>query len=181
MKSSEKLREMPEDFEPMSRKLFDIFGMYPTSGDHHLAELMSFGWEYQGLEGRDFEARKLKIGQNLEWLKGVNEGTRAVEEIVSGKSTESVADIIVAMVKGDNHYEVSLDIRNNGCIPNIPDDAIVEVPGVVSADKVRGLRMDPLPEGIAELIRRQITIHSLAVEAAVTGNRDKALQIILDP
>lgn len=178
----ERLREMPADFEPMSRKLFDLFGMYPTSGDHHLAEFMSFGWEYQGLKGRDFEGRQYKIGQNLEWLRGVNEGTRMVEEIVSGKSSESVADIIVAMLKGDNHYEVSLDIRNNGCIPNLPDDAIVEVPGVVSADKVRGLRMDPLPQGIAELIRRQITIHSLAVEAAATGNKEKALQaFILDP
>lgn len=178
----EKLREMPADFEPMSRKLFEIFGMYPTAGDHHLAEFMSFGWEYQGLLGRDFEARRLKIRENMEWLKGVTDGTRAVDEIVSGKSSESVADIIVAMIKGDNHYEVSLDIRNNGCIPNLPSEAIVEVPGVVSADKVRGLKMDPLPEGIAELIRRQVTIHSLSVEAAATGSKDKALQaFILDP
>lgn len=177
-----KLQNMPEDFEPMSRKLFDIFGMYPTSGDHHLAEFMSFGWEYQGLGGRDFEGRKAKIKENMDWLIGVNMGTRKAEEIVDGKSTESVADIIAAITKGNNHYEVSLDMRNNGCIPNLPDDAIVEVPGVVSGDKIRGLRMDPLPEGIAEIIRRQITVQSLSVEAAVTGDRNKALQaFLLDP
>ncbi|HOJ11482.1 MAG TPA: hypothetical protein PK733_12945 [Clostridiales bacterium] len=179
---SDKLKEMPENYEPMSRKLFSMFGMYPTSGDHHLAEFMPFGWEYQGLLGRDFESRKKKIDDTMEWLRGVNNETRQVGEIVSGKSTESVADIIAAMTTGDNHYEVSLDIRNNGCIPNLPDNAIVEVPGVVSGDKVRGLRMDPLPEGIVELIRRQITVQSLSVEAAITGSRDKALQaFILDP
>lgn len=58
----------------------------------------------------------------------------------------------------------------------------MEVPGVVSGDTVRGLRMEPLPEGIAAMIRQQTAIQALAVEAAVKGDRRIALQaMLLDP
>lgn len=179
---AEKLKSMPENVEPMSRRLFDLYGMYPTAGDHHLAEFVSFGWEFQGLHGRDFVQTRKDKTDALEWLRGVKAGTRAIEEVVKGKSPESVADVIAAMVTGSNHYEVSVDIVNHGCIPNLPADAVVEVPGVVSADGVRGLAMKALPEGIAAMIRTQITIGRLSVEAAVTGDRKKALQaLLLDP
>jgi len=178
----EALSKMPADYEPISRRLLDTYGMFPTAGDHHLAEFLSYGWEFMGLEGRDFAARIKEKEDLMAWLKGVASGTRSVEEMVHGKTDESVADIIVAITHGQNHYEISLDLRNNGCIPNLPDDAIVEVPGVVSGDNVRGLQMDPLPEGIAAMIRQQMTIHALSVEAAVKGDRKLALQaMLLDP
>jgi alpha-galactosidase len=178
----ERIGNMPDSFEPMSRKLLDIYGMYPTAGDHHLAEFLSFGWEFLGLAGRDFTARVKEKEEALEWLRGVSSGTRNIEEQLRGRTTESVVDIICAITKGQNQYEVSLDIRNEGCIPNLPNDAIVEVPGVVSGDTVRGLRMAPLPEGIAALLRQQITIQALSVEAAVKGDRKLALQaMLLDP
>jgi alpha-galactosidase len=177
-----RLRAMPHDFEPMSRRLFDAFGLFPTAGDHHLAEYFSYGWEFVGLEGRNWEWwRQWKL-EALNWVKGVVDGTRNVEDRIPGRTTESVVDIIIAMICAQNHYEVALDIRNDGCIPNLPDDAIVEVPGVVSGDGVRGLRMSPLPEGIAAVLRQQIAIQELSVEAAVTGDRKLALQaILLDP
>jgi alpha-galactosidase len=179
---AEKVMKMPEDYEPISRRLYKNFGMFPTSGDHHLAEFLSFGWEFQGLKGRDFANANRGKNETMDWLKGVANGTRSVEETVKGKSEESVVDIIVAMQKGYNRYEVSVDIRNRGCIPNLPDNAIIEVPGVVSGDTVRGLVMDPLPEGIAAMIRQQIKIHELSVEAAVKGDRSLALQaMLLDP
>lgn len=177
-----KLKEMPQAFEPMSRKLFDLYGMYPTAGDHHLAEFCSFGWEFQGLHGRDFPQTRKDKADAMQWLRGVKAGTRQISDVVKEKSPESVADVIVAMTTGDNRYEVSVDIVNNGCIPNLPADAVVEVPGVVSGDQVRGLSMKPLPEGIAAMIRTQITIARLSVEAALTGDRGKAMQaLLLDP
>jgi len=52
----------------------------------------------------------------------------------------------------------------------------------VSAVGIRGLAVGDLPEPVAELCRRQITVAELAVEAAVTGDRKVALQsLLLDP
>lgn len=178
----QQLQAMPEDFEPMSRRLYDIFGLFPTAGDDHLAEFLPFAWEFVGLAGRDFAAWRQRKQEALDWLRGVAAGTRTIEERIRGRSGESVADVIVATTEAQNHYEVSLDIRNEGCIPNLPPGAIVEVPGVVSGDGVRGLRMAPLPEGIAAWARNQITIHEQAVAAAVSGDRTQALQaLLLDP
>jgi alpha-galactosidase len=39
-----------------------------------------------------------------------------------------------------------------------------------------------MPEGIAELLRREITVSHLTVDAVVKGDRDLALQaLLLDP
>jgi alpha-galactosidase len=47
---------------------------------------------------------------------------------------------------------------------------------------VRGVGVGPLPEPIAALCRTQITVASLAVDAAVTGSVELALQALLvDP
>ena len=53
---------------------------------------------------------------------------------------------------------------------------------MVSGDGVRGLRMDPLPDGVAAWARQQIAIHELSVRAAIEGSRQLALQaLLLDP
>jgi alpha-galactosidase len=42
--------------------------------------------------------------------------------------------------------------------------------------------MGALPEPIAELLRREITVSQLCVDASVEGSREKALQcLLLDP
>jgi alpha-galactosidase/6-phospho-beta-glucosidase family protein len=87
-----------------------------------------------------------------------------------------------AILNNENSYEISMDVRNDGAVPNLPADAIVEVPGMISAAGITPLRLPPLPEPLAQLMERQFAVQELAVEAAVTGNRETALQaLILDP
>ncbi|MBE2271814.1 MAG: hypothetical protein IAE80_26510, partial [Anaerolinea sp.] len=72
--------------------------------------------------------------------------------------------------------------NTGGLIPNLPTDAIVEVPAVVSGMGIQGLGFPALPEGVAELCRRELARSKIVVEAAATGDRDLALQaILLDP
>ena len=75
-----------------------------------------------------------------------------------------------------------LNLPNNGLIPNLPADAIVEVPGMTSAMGIRGLNMDPLPGGFAEMCRRELAYSGWVVDAAYHGNKELALQaLLLDP
>ncbi len=56
------------------------------------------------------------------------------------------------------------------------------MPGLFSGAGVSGHSVGPLPEAIAELCRREITVTRLCVDAAVHGDRDLALQcLLLDP
>jgi alpha-galactosidase len=46
----------------------------------------------------------------------------------------------------------------------------------------RSVHVGELPEGIAELCRRELTVAQLCVDSAVEGSREKALQcLLLDP
>jgi alpha-galactosidase len=167
---------------PLSCAMYDLFGMFPTPGDHHLAEMLSFGWEFQGLAGRDFAAWHKRKSDAMDWVKGVADGARQLDEVIGKLSGERMAHMAAAIIQNGNNYEISMDVRNCGAIPNLPDDAIVETPGIISALGIIPLRMPPLPEALAALLRKQVAVQELAVEAAVTGDRQTALQaMILDP
>ena len=56
---------------------------------------------------------------------------------------------------------------NNGCISNLPDDAIVEVPGYVDHNGISIPRVGDLPLGCAAVCNASISVQRMAVEAAV--------------
>jgi alpha-galactosidase len=73
-------------------------------------------------------------------------------------------------------------LPNRGYITNLPEGAIVEVPGLVSGAGVLGVGISVLPPPIAELCRREITVAQLCVDATINGDRQAALQcLLLDP
>jgi 6-phospho-beta-glucosidase len=69
--------------------------------------------------------------------------------------------------------------RNNGSIPDLPEDASVEVPCVVGAHGVTPLHMGPLPDTIRTLCQQAKAWESWTVEAGVTGDRNAALMAML--
>jgi alpha-galactosidase len=90
--------------------------------------------------------------------------------------------VIEAVGGGGNFYHLAVNIPNHGYISNLPDGAIVEVPAVSTGGGVEGVRVGALPEGVAEMCRRQLAVVRLGVDAAVYGDRQLALQcLLLDP
>lgn len=177
-----RIQEGALDDQPLSLKMFEMAGLFPTPGDHHLAEFLSFGWEFKGLDGRDWGKYAKRKTEAYEWLRGVSDGSRKIEDFVKGLSGERIAQMAVAVLTNGNTYEISMDVRNEGAIPNLPPEAIVETPGVISGMGITPLRMPPLPDMVAGLARKQVKVQELAVEAAVTGDRNLALQALaLDP
>ena len=122
-------------------------------------------------------------GRDRMWhsIQEMAEGRRPVDGLRS--VTTERAELIMAAIAGNKRtYEPALNIPNRGYVSNLPEGAIVEVPGVVDATGIKGLGVGTLPRPIAELCRRQITVAELAVEAGVKGDRGLALQALaLDP
>lgn len=79
-------------------------------------------------------------------------------------------------------YRGHFNVVNNGCISNLPDDAIVEVPGYVDANGINIPRVGDLPLGCAAVCNASISVQRLAVEAAVRGD-DMLLKqaMMMDP
>ncbi|MBF0245826.1 MAG: alpha-glucosidase/alpha-galactosidase, partial [Planctomycetes bacterium] len=67
-------------------------------------------------------------------------------------------------------YRGHFNVVNNGTITNLPDDAIVEVPGYVDRNGMNIPKVGPLPLGCAAVCNVSISVQRLAVEAAVHGD-----------
>ena len=90
--------------------------------------------------------------------------------------------MIEHLAGGGIHYHLAANMQNIGQIANLPFGATVETPVQVSSVGVDPIHVGALPEPVAELLRREITVGQLCVDAAVEGSREKALQcLLLDP
>lgn len=184
----ERLKTFDPGFEPLTQEMARVFGVFPVSGDCHMCEYLPYSnnpsrgvWERYDIQMYDFD--RAEAGRNATWER--------IEKMASGKGeidtlreahTERAEKVISAMVTNRHDYEEALNLPNEGYITNLPEGAIVEVPAVVSACGPRGLGVGSLPEPVAELCRRQITVAELAVKAGVEGDRAAALQCLaLDP
>ena len=180
--------EYRRDFEPLTRELFEIFGLMPTAGDSHVCEYLTWThdpvtkpWEKYDLKLQSWKGNRQRRAERWEQAHAIVAGERSVDELKDAVS-EGVPEIVEAMLLNENSYYPQLNLPNNGLIPNLPDDAIVEVPGMVSGYGIQGLGCPPLPEAIAELCRRELALSSLVIDASVRGDRQLALQaMLLDP
>lgn len=181
-------RELPEnDVGPwgvdlLSRKLFRHFGYWPSPTDDHVGEYLPYAWELVGMEGYNFDQAEAYRKQRQLEIEAWADGRKPLGELLTKPSGEIAFDIIRAIAGNRNEYVLAVNIANNGCITNLPADAIVEVPALVSGFGIQGLTMGALPDGIAALCNTQVNVQRLVVKAAVEGDRRAALQALLvDP
>jgi alpha-galactosidase len=185
---AQRIAAMPPNFQPLGRRIFDAFGLFAAPGDGHLSEYVHWAhdpqtkpWEKYHLHLYDWDGAEENRDQMWEGIEEMATGGPLRERVKRG-SGERAIPVILGVMENRNSYEEALDIPNEGYIANLPWGAIVEVPGVVSRLGVRGMSVGELPEGIAALCRTQITVATMAVDAAVLGDRDLALQALLvDP
>jgi len=80
---------------------------------------------------------------------------------------------------GDSTDVQVVDVRNNGIIPELPAEAVVEVPAHVSSAGAEPLPVPALPAHQAGLIAHTAAYESLAAAAAVSGDREVAFRALL--
>lgn len=72
-----------------------------------------------------------------------------------------------------------VDMRNDGAIPGLPDNAVVETTAVVDADGAHPLPQRPLPHEMLGLVQHAKAYEHLAVKAARSGSRDDVVRALL--
>ncbi|MFW9991878.1 MAG: hypothetical protein ACFFD4_07440 [Candidatus Odinarchaeota archaeon] len=173
------------EFEPLTQHMFRIFGHLPLPGDTHLTEYVPYtvtkqNWKKYSIQLYDFQWAKEQREKMWTRIRETIAGTRELD--LQTNPSERADSIIAEMYTNQNVYEQSVNITNNGSISNLPDDAIVEVPALVSGSGVSGMKVGALPEAIAALCRREISIAKLMTKASIEGDRVVAVQAFaLDP
>ena len=92
-----------------------------------------------------------------------------------------VIDMIEDIVENRNATRV-VNALNNGAIPNLPDDAIVEVNAQINGYGIRPVYAGPLHDALAAHLNHYFNFQKQVVKAALSGDRKAALHaFVLDP
>ena len=92
--------------------------------------------------------------------------------------SEAAAALIESLHAGDGAIHV-VDARNDGAIPNLPDDAVVEAPARITRDGAELLPTAPLAPEMLGLVEHVKAYERLAIEAALTGSDEVAFRALL--
>ncbi|NOX60416.1 MAG: alpha-glucosidase/alpha-galactosidase [Chloroflexi bacterium] len=119
--------------------------------------------------------------QNAYWEFQRGQFEREDMEIEVTRSEEYAARIIHSMETGRPRV-IYGNVINRGLIDNLPQGCCVETPCLVDKNGVSPTRIGPLPPHLAALMRTNINVQELTVEAALTGDRERVYHAaMLDP
>jgi alpha-galactosidase len=180
--------ELDPSFEPLTRDVFSAFGLFPVPGDTHLCEYLPWlsdaqtkPWETYNIRLYDWDLFAAVRDFELDRLNEMADGNQTIEHLLDTDS-EGALEMIENVAGAGTHYHVAANLPNAGQVANLPHGATVETPVVVDGAGIHPVHVGALSEPVAELCRRETVVAQLCVDAAVEGNRDKALQcLLLDP
>lgn len=185
---AERWKKFDPTFEPLTRRVYNAFGRFPIPGDEHLCEYLPWlsdpvtkPWEKYEVSLYDWDRNERRRSDGHAAIAKMGAGEMSIDSLRNADS-EGALEVIENVAGAGNHYHLAVNLPNRGYITNLPEGAIVEVPGLMSGAGVQGIGVGALPAGIAELCRRETTVAQLCVDAAVQGDRQLALQcLLLDP
>lgn len=170
------------------------FGYYSTESNGHLSEYVPWYRKRPDELEKWIDLGVWINGETGGYLRVCREGRNWFEEdfpnwmkepareyIPEKRSQEHGSYIIEALETG-RIYRGHFNVMNNGCITNLPEESIVEVPGYVDANGVNIPKIGDLPLGCAAVCSQSIWVQRLAVEAAVAGDITLLRQaMLMDP
>jgi alpha-galactosidase len=172
-----------ESIERVRSELMMLTGYFHTESSHHASE-------YWAWFRRSPELTNEYLDRRWDYLEICRSADASYtnEDIVEEARREGpkhggefAAPIIDSVVTGTRRVAYG-NVRNGGSIENLPPEACVEVACVADGNGVKPTRYGSLPAACAALNQVQITVQRLAVEAAMTGDRDLVrAAVALDP
>lgn len=168
--------------EQVRTALMETFGYFETESSHHASEYLPYfrkdaettlefipeRWDYYEIcsahdEQGDIDSQLDKLKEHLE--PSVEYGATIVNSLVTG---------VPSVIYGN--------VPNRSLITNLPSDACVEVPCLIDRNGVQPTSIGDLPLQLAALNRTNVNVQTLAVQAALTGDRDNVYHAVaLDP
>ncbi|MEV5267494.1 6-phospho-beta-glucosidase [Streptomyces werraensis] len=93
--------------------------------------------------------------------------------------SEAAVDLAAALLRNAGSQHQVVNTLNNGTLPFLPDDAVVEVPATVTAKGASPLPVQRLAPLLTGLMANVTAYEDLALEAALRGGRDRVFRALL--
>ena len=150
-------------------------GYFVTESSEHFAEYTPY-FIKQGREdliekyGIPLDEYPKRCIEQVERWKSEAAAYRAAETIEVKASHEYASSIMNSVWTGEPSV-IYGNVRNNGCIPSLPEACAVEVPCLIDASGIQPTHVGPLPPHLTALIRTNVNVQELTVAALMTENR----------
>lgn len=189
--------EMDENLSRTEKVRIDVlkhFGYYSTESNGHLSEYVAWyrkrpeelsKWIDLGIWINGETGGYLRVcreGRNWfeedypNWLK------EPAKEFIPDKRSREHGSYIIEGLETGRVYRGHFNVMNQGCITNLPDECVVEVPGYVDANGISIPAIGELPLGCAAICSQSIWVQRLSVEAAVHADITLLRQaMLMDP
>jgi 6-phospho-beta-glucosidase len=92
--------------------------------------------------------------------------------------SDSAAELM-ADIHNDAGTVHIVNTLNNGAVQGFPDDAVMEIPAIISKSGARSIKTSAMREDIDGLVRTVKDFEMLTIDAAFTGNEQSALLALL--
>lgn len=109
----------------------------------------------------------------------LEEKPEALSKRGGSRYSEAAINLIDSLYNDRQDVQV-VDVMNHGTIPQLPDDCVIETNCVIGKDGARPLADVEVPAEILGLIEQVKAYEILTIEAAVTGDRRKALMALMN-
>lgn len=96
-----------------------------------------------------------------------------------GAFYSEAAVALIASLAGDRGDTQVVNLRNDGTLPFLPDEAVIEVPATITSAGATALPVDPVEPLFAGLIAHVTAYETLALEAALHGGEDRVADALL--
>ncbi|GAA6525928.1 6-phospho-beta-glucosidase [Intrasporangium sp. DVR] len=107
-----------------------------------------------------------------------DDGPERTEADIEGGGYEGVALALMGAIARDDPATLILNVRNRGTVPGLPDDAVVEVPCLVTAAGPVTLPVSPLRGRELGLVQQVKAVDELVVRACREGSAAVAVQAL---
>jgi 6-phospho-beta-glucosidase len=93
--------------------------------------------------------------------------------------SEAAVQLVHALTGGERPEEHVVNVRNDGTLPFLPDDAVIEVTSSVDRNGATAVPVGRVGPTISGLIGHVAAYEFLALDAAVLGGRDRVAKALL--
>jgi alpha-galactosidase/6-phospho-beta-glucosidase family protein len=168
-------------------ELFDLYGAYPDC-IAHTKEYVPF-WQGWGrapaapaaLGIFDARRRQREMDARRAETRAYADGTLPIERFIAEGGPDHATDIIAGMWSGAGQA-FRVNTPNRGAVPNLPDDAFLELACHLDLARVQPLAVGEVPIGVRGLIQRVLDCHAVTADAAAACDRALLLRAgALDP
>jgi 6-phospho-beta-glucosidase len=125
-------------------------------------------------EVMDIEARLLTLYRDP----SLEEKPSLLERRGGAYYSEAAAQLLASLHEDTGDIQV-VNLRNEGALPDLPDDAVVEIPARIDRDGATPLPLRPLSPEMLGLVQHVRAYERLTVEAALSGDRRTALKALM--